>query len=216
MSGDNEVQRFEADFKKVAGNLTLTATTIAWVPKVANAMDRQQQAMSRAVSQYPICPSPSRRLIIPKLDMLASKSGSERISLKILFKDDLPANGLMFTFTNTTSREEDRRIVQDVLIPFVSGNRAGPPALVHVPSPVQAGPSTPGTPTRAAVTAAKGKRKADDGMPEGNPTKTARPANNKLRLRVLNKHPNLKILHRELVLGKQITEEEFWEGREVC
>jgi transcription initiation factor TFIIH subunit 1 len=32
---------------------------------------------------------------------------------------------------------------------------------------------------------------------------------------VLNKNPNLKMLHRELVLGKQITEEEFWEGREV-
>ena len=60
MSDGNEVQRFEVDFKKVAGNLTLTATTIAWVPKIANAMDRQQQAMSRAVSQSFTSPSVSR------------------------------------------------------------------------------------------------------------------------------------------------------------
>jgi len=50
MSGEAEVQRFDADFKKVAGTLTLTSTTIAWVPKSINAMDRQQQTMSRAVS----------------------------------------------------------------------------------------------------------------------------------------------------------------------
>ena len=61
------------------------------------------------------------------------------------------------------------------------------------------------------------KRKAD-GSPSTGPldaAKAARPVNYKLRLRVLNKNPNLKMLHRELVLGKQITEEEFWEGREV-
>lgn len=156
--------------------------------------------------------------------MLASKAGSERISLKILFKDDLPANGLMFTFTSLQTREEDRRAVQDTLIPFVSANRAGPSApaagTVASPAPKSAGaaPSTPG----AAVEAAKAKRRrAEENTPEAGPStststgKAARPANYKLRLRVLNKEPNLKMLHRELVLGKQITEEEFWDGREV-
>jgi transcription initiation factor TFIIH subunit 1 len=34
-------------------------------------------------------------------------------------------------------------------------------------------------------------------------------------LRVLRKNPTLKLLYTELVLGKEITEEEFWDGREV-
>jgi len=37
----------------------------------------------------------------------------------------------------------------------------------------------------------------------------------KIRLRVLRKNPTLKMLHTELVLAKEITEEEFWDGREV-
>jgi hypothetical protein len=38
-----------------------------------------------------------------------------------------------------------------------------------------------------------------------------------LRKRVLRKNPTLKVLHRELVSkGRQITEDEFWDGREVC
>lgn len=39
--------------------------------------------------------------------------------------------------------------------------------------------------------------------------------NGKIKARVLRKNPNLKLLYTELVLGKEITEEEFWDGREV-
>jgi transcription initiation factor TFIIH subunit 1 len=38
--------------------------------------------------------------------------------------------------------------------------------------------------------------------------------NLEVRRRVLNKMPELALLHRELVVGRQITEAEFWEGRE--
>ncbi len=151
--------------------------------------------------------------------MLASKAGSERISLKILFKDDIPANGLLFTFTNPSSREDDRLIVQDTLIPFVSSNRAGPSTPVPVVTTGIASPATgtPGTPTGVVGNAARGKRKAEDGLVEANGRGGGGKdlVGSKLRMRVLKKNPNLMILHRELVLGKQITEDEFWEGREV-
>lgn len=165
------------------------------------------------------------------VDMLASKAGSAKTSLKLLFKDDLPAGGLHFTFTSSSSKEDDRKVVQDTLIPFVSANRAGPsapaPAAPAANGAVDApAASAPGTPS-AVVT---GKRKAMDGdaspstLAAGTPGatnglagagKSGRPENWRLRVKVLKKNPNLDLLYRELVIGKQITEAEFWEGREV-
>ena len=58
--------------------------------------------------------------------MLASKAGSKKTSLQLLFRDDLPSGGLLFTFTSST-RDDDRKEVQDLLIPFVSANKSGKP-----------------------------------------------------------------------------------------
>ena len=52
MASSSVTARFEADFKKVSGTLTLTATHVAWVPKEPGAMDRQNQAMNRVISGY--------------------------------------------------------------------------------------------------------------------------------------------------------------------
>ena len=43
----------------------------------------------------------------------------------------------------------------------------------------------------------------------------ARKLETKLKMKVLAKNPNLRALHKELVRGQQISEREFWEGREV-
>lgn len=160
-------------------------------------------------------------------DMLASKAGSARTSLMLKFKDDVPAGGLLFTFT-AASKEADRQAVQDVLIPFVAANRGAPAAAPTPAAPsAVAGPSTgagpsgiasavgtpagsaPGTPGTPSSVARAGKRKLDDGDAE------ARRRANNLRVRVLRKNPTLMLLHRELVIGKQISEEEFWDGREA-
>ena len=69
------------------------------------------------------------------------------------------------------------------------------PGLADTPG---AGPSTPGTPTVMT--------------PE---QQAARKLENKLKMNVLKKNPNLWALHKELVRGQQISEKEFWEGREV-
>nr|WRH23628.1 N-terminal domain [Naematelia aurantialba] len=197
MAGPSNLQQYPADFKKVPGTLTLTSTHIAWVPQVKDQMDRQQQALPRAIN------------------MLASKATSDKVSLKILFKDDLPAGGLLFTFTDTTAREDHRKAVQDTLIPFVSANRAGP-SVPH-PAPANGGTSTSAAGSPAVVASpggSAGKRKAGEDTPE-RAGKAVRGVASRLKMRVLNKNPTLKMLHRELVLGKQITEEEFWDGREA-
>jgi hypothetical protein len=56
MSGEasSAIVRFDADFKKVQGTLSVTASHIAWVPKVRDAMDRQNQLLSRVTSECAI------------------------------------------------------------------------------------------------------------------------------------------------------------------
>jgi transcription initiation factor TFIIH subunit 1 len=154
--------------------------------------------------------------------MFASKATSAKVSLKVTFRDDIPAGGLLFTFTSPKAGD-DRTAVQDTLIPYITANRSAPngvtPAAATAattsaaPSPAAAGPSgekkrkayDPSTPTDTAP---------------GTPSAVAgvkRPQTQlgKIRLRVLRKNPTLKLLHTELVLAKEITEEEFWDGREV-
>ncbi|OCF39290.1 transcription initiation factor TFIIH subunit 1 [Kwoniella heveanensis CBS 569] len=191
----------------------MTGTHIAWVPKQKEAMDRQNQAMNRAIN------------------MLASKAGSKSVSLKILFKDDIPSGGLLLVFSDPSTRENDRKAVQDILIPFVAANKNPPtggtssgPATPSATVPAAAVPSTNAA---AAVMSAnaKGKRKAEDSSPSATPgvstpnlppaVRAGREKQYKLRQKVLKKNPTLRMLHRELVLGKQITEEEFWDGREA-
>jgi len=148
--------------------------------------------------------------------MFASKATSAKVSLKVTFRDDIPAGGLLFTFTSANAGE-DRTAVQDTLIPYITANRSAPngvtPAAPAAPSPV-AGPSgekkrkamDPATPTDTAP-----------GTPSAVAGGIRRPQTQmgKIRLRVLRKNPTLKMLHTELVLAKEITEEEFWDGREV-
>jgi transcription initiation factor TFIIH subunit 1 len=50
MSGEgSSIKRYDVDFKKVPGTLSITSAAIAWVPKTPGAMDRQSQALNRAM-----------------------------------------------------------------------------------------------------------------------------------------------------------------------
>jgi len=156
--------------------------------------------------------------------MLASKADSKKTSLKLIFKDEIPAGGLLFTFTGS-NQVPDRQTVQDILIPYVSANRTGGPmpggsgpgtpvAAAATPGTPTAGPSSVGSPAVNGATTngdRKGKRKAE-GTPEGIAKRTL---DYELRKRVLRKNPNLRTLYKELVQTKELPEEDFWEGREV-
>lgn len=52
MSAEGRVQKFAADFKKVPGMLSLTATHVSWVPNEAGKTDRQSQSMARVISKW--------------------------------------------------------------------------------------------------------------------------------------------------------------------
>lgn len=167
--------------------------------------------------------------------MFASKATSAKVSLKVTFKDDVPAGGLLFTFTSPDAAA-DRTTVQDTLIPYITANRQGPSMQDTVAATAAAGSGSPAVGSPAAANGNgngtpdalnKGKRKAvydpstptsDAGVAAGGSSNSKRPQmqNGKIKARVLRKNPNLKLLYTELVLAKEITEEEFWDGREVC
>lgn len=149
--------------------------------------------------------------------MFASKATSAKVSLKVTFRDDVPAGGLLFTFTSAKA-SDDRTSVQDTLIPYITANRSAPNGVTP------AAPSAAPSPAAVAGPSGEKKRKFDPATPTdtapGTPSAVAgarRPQTQlgKIRLRVLRKNPTLKLLHTELVLAKEITEEEFWDGREV-
>jgi len=174
------------------------------------------QAIASAEPCHGYVQMPLPRNTADNIAMFASKATSAKVSLKVTFRDDIPAGGLLFTFTSANAGE-DRTAVQDTLIPYITANRSAPngvtPAAPAAPSPV-AGPSgekkrkamDPATPTDTAP-----------GTPSAVAGGVRRPQTQmgKIRLRVLRKNPTLKMLHTELVLAKEITEEEFWDGREV-
>jgi transcription initiation factor TFIIH subunit 1 len=167
--------------------------------------------------------------------MFASKATAAKVSLKVTFKDDIPAGGLMFTFTSSQAGE-DRTSVQDTLIPYITANRSAPngvvpPAAAATPTSTSAAAvavaSANGTPTESGskkrkafdpstpTDTAPGTPSGPSGAGGGGGGKGVQTAAKKIQLRVLRKNPNLKLLYIELVVGKEITEEEFWDGREV-
>lgn len=147
--------------------------------------------------------------------IFTSKAGVARTSLKITFYDNVPEKGLTFVFTHPQNQLSDRQTVQDRLTAVMQRNRevraAG--AANAVAGPSHAGPSGSAASVVQAV-----KRKAGNDTPGSGASEDGRDRElHELRKRVLRKNPTLKVLHRELVSkGRQITEDEFWDGREVC
>lgn len=140
--------------------------------------------------------------------------------LKIGLEND--NNGHNFTFTSPPPQAlTERETFKAQLTTIISNNRAAresgvlqaPQTAVGATSspngaaahrtPVPT-PSHPSTSRAASVSSTRG-------TPVNDPVNDFR-----IRKKVLVKTPELAALHRELVMSGQITETEFWEGREVC
>jgi transcription initiation factor TFIIH subunit 1 len=152
---------------------------------------------------------------LPLIALFCSKEGAAQVRLKLGVVGD--EQGHNFTFTAPTpTATQDREIFKRELSTIISRNRA---ALEKAPGPAgistpYSGPQTPlhgGFPRLPQPL-------SPDSTP-GSRTPTAAPAGNpedfRLRKQILLKTPELAALHLELVVGGQITEAEFWEGREV-
>lgn len=152
-------------------------------------------------------------LFLPAL--FCSKEGAAQVRLKLGVVGDDQGHNFTFTAPPPTATQ-DREIFKRELSTIISRNRAalekgsgppgsstpfsGPPTPLHggfprPPQPLSRG-STPGSRTPIALSG-------------GNPEDF------RLRKQILLKTPELAALHLELVVGGQITEAEFWEGREV-
>ncbi|KIJ49672.1 hypothetical protein M422DRAFT_777594 [Sphaerobolus stellatus SS14] len=184
--------RAKASYKKLPGLLELTPTHLQW-----------SQDGKGVVLKVPNTQAAS---------LFCSKEGAAQVRLKLgLAGDD---GGHNFTFTAPApTATQDREFFKRELSIIISRNRAAaenaaaptstpgpfpgtPPAFPRPPQPLSRG-STPGG--------------ARTPLPPSSP---GNPEEFRLRKNVLMKNTDLAALHTELVLGGQITEAEFWEGRE--
>lgn len=158
--------------------------------------------------------APSLRLPHTSLsNLMTSKEGSAQIRLKVVYTGD--DNGHMFTFTSAQALADREKFKQE-LTKVMTGNRANesaaptPASVPATPTPTTPAYSLPRPqPPSRAVSVSSDKRAATPVIIGNDPA-----ADFRMRKTVLMKNPELLALHRELVMSGQITEAEFWEGRE--
>lgn len=156
----------------------------------------------------------------PIAALFSSKEGAAQVRLKIGLEND--SNGHNFTFTSPPPQAlTERETFKAQLTTIISNNRAGREsgALPSPQTPVSAAPPSANgaaahrapapAPSRPSTSRAESVS-STRGTPVNDPINDFR-----IRKKVLVKTPELAALHRELVVSGQITETEFWDGREV-
>lgn len=209
----------KASYKKLPGLLQLTASHLQWTQD-------GKKAPSVRVAHVDAACKPSRHLRVQHsnnhsciLALFSSKEGAAQVRLKIgLVGDDTGHN---FTFTSPqpvalTEREAFKRelttiigrnrSIQDVATPQAPASASVIPSAVSLSRP-KLFPSSHPSSSRAASVSSDART---PGTPINDPIHDFR-----LRKKVLVNNPELAALHRELVITGQITEAEFWDGREV-
>ncbi|KAH9949597.1 hypothetical protein B0H21DRAFT_727583 [Amylocystis lapponica] len=188
----------KASYKKLPGLLELTSTHLQWT----------QDGKKAPSVRVPYNEAAS---------LFCSKEGSAQVRLKLgLVADDAGHN---FTFTAPqvvalTEREKFKTELTNI----ISRNRIGPatPTVQQSGPPIIAAPSNVSTPRPlmpAPVASTSRAVSVGDSRASGTPANDPS-SDYRLRKKVLLNSPELAALHRELVMGGQITENEFWEGRE--
>ncbi|GAA6063087.1 hypothetical protein JCM10212_005150 [Sporobolomyces blumeae] len=213
----------QTSYKKKPGTLVLTKRALQWTPQGG--------------------PSPELTVANDRMSALfASKEGGPRVMLKVAFTPTAPStdDSYNFTFTSAASALSDRERFKGEISAMIAQNRereaqaATSGAAAAVTGGVAANGSANGGNNSASGGAGgggqggggveakgKGKERASDSPAPGRGTPTvgtttapSQASTFRLRKLVLQASPQLLALHRELVLTNQITEAEFWEGRE--
>ncbi|KAJ3567587.1 hypothetical protein NP233_g6270 [Leucocoprinus birnbaumii] len=139
-------------------------------------------------------------MLIPLSALFCSKEGASQVRLKIaLFTDE---NGHNFTFTSPNARNEREKFKNELTV-IVGTNKAAAEAGVSGTRGV------PPLPLSRAESVASERRATTPVIAGIDPAKDF-----KLRKKVLMGNPDLATLHKDLVISGQITEAEFWDGRE--
>ncbi len=235
----------QASYKKLPGLLELTDSHLQWtkagdktpsvrVPHAEAACKSRNTSFNATLTAPPLHILHLICVYVSSTALSRSKVGAAQVRLKVgLFSDEAGHN---FTFTSPQAialAERDKFEVEVTNI--IARNRSGAPATV--PSPIKpipphvaattSGPASPiiphgaaGTPMRPPPPISRpSTSRAASVVSErgGSVTPFGNDATGDFRLRkkVLLSTPELAQLHREMVLGGHITENEFWEGREV-
>ncbi|KAH8119094.1 hypothetical protein DFH11DRAFT_1501151 [Phellopilus nigrolimitatus] len=192
--------RAKASYKKSPGLLELTHSHLQWTAAGKQAPDLRIPN-SKAASLF------------------CSKEGSPQVKLKLALVGDDVGHTFMFTAPQATASTE-RELFKKEITNIIVLNRASTtdtptkPLLPSSKTPGHASTSTPKSftplpvPAVSRATSVSSNGRASSSAPGGS-TEDFR-----IRKKVLMKNPELATLHRELVMTGQITESEFWEGRE--
>ena len=157
--------------------------------------------------------------------LFCSKEGAAQVRLKLGLVNDDAGHNFTFTATPQEVAYAEREAFKTELTNILSRNRSSgvvAAAAAQMPKgPVTAtvtlSPSKAATPAAFPASRASTSRATSVVSDGRTPILSGRDAATdfRLRKRVLLANPELLVLHKELVMGGQITEAEFWEGREV-
>ncbi|OJT15757.1 RNA polymerase II transcription factor B subunit 1 [Trametes pubescens] len=196
----------QASYKKLPGLLELTPSHLQWT-KAGDKAPSVKVPHSEAAS------------------LSRSKVGAAQVRLKVGLVSDEAGHNFTFTSPQAVALAEREKFEAE-LTNIIAHNRTGTAAPPPGPTLAAATP-VPGTPTsarprplgtsarptpqlsRASTSRAPSVASDPRGTPVSDPAHDFR-----LRKKVLLSTPDLAQLHRELVMGGQISENEFWEGRE--
>ncbi|KZT72123.1 hypothetical protein DAEQUDRAFT_686417 [Daedalea quercina L-15889] len=187
----------KASYKKLSGLLELTDTHLQWTQDGKKAPS-VRVAHAEAASLF------------------SSKEGAPQVRLKIGLVNDDAGHNFTFTSPQPTALAEREKFKSE-LTNIISRNRSG----VGTPAKTLSTPVTP-TPANAAKarlpqSSAKlshSRAASVDSRASGTPLGNDPTHDYRLRKKVLLANPDLAELHRDLVVGGHISENEFWEGRE--
>ncbi|KAF4598194.1 TFB1 family protein [Pleurotus pulmonarius] len=194
----------KASYKKAPGLLELTNTHLQWT---------QDGKKTPAV----------RVAHAEAFSLFCSKDGAPQVRLKIGLVGDDAGHNFTFTSPQPTSITEREKFKKEMTM-IISRNRSAselaPKLALPIPptaAPISVSTSTASDPkalparisTHRAASVASERRAATPVLTGIDPVSDFR-----LRKKVLVSDPELAALHRELVISGQISEAEFWDGRE--
>lgn len=199
----------KASYKKVPGILELTKTHLQWTQQ------GKQTPVLRVEHKEALCESTACSRLKIGIDsrfaaLFCSKEGSAQVKLKLGLVGNDAGHTFMFTSPEANA---DREVFKRELTNIIGVNRSnaanvenGAISAKAVVQPAQRAVANAATASRANSVSSNDRMSV---APSG-------PIDDfHIRKKVLMKSPELATLHRELVMSGQITENEFWEGREV-
>lgn len=224
----------KASYKKLSGTLDLTDSHLQWTQDGKTAPSVRVPHQDASCERNNSIPRALLRCSLPTPTALfCSKEGAAQVRLKLGLVNDDAGHNFTFTATSQEVAYSERETFKAELTNIISRNRSsGVLATATNAGAVAAPAQTPKVPVTATSTLTPSKAATPVAFPASRAS-TSRATSVvsdvrmpilsgqdtatdfRLRKRVLLTNLELLALHKELVMSGQITEAEFWEGREV-